>query len=148
MIFAYTLKKKTSFSPTVFLAPMSMCIKKLSNLISFKQQKIFWVLVFSFLYLVSVDPTDRSFQISNLDITAEIWIDQSLLISYHTLANLNLISYVLGISLIWTCQILNFDFFFHLLLPVENNNKYSKFDISKSLSYQGQYFAFCYFPRF
>ena len=27
---------------------------------SFTQQKIFWVLVFSFLYLVSVDPMDRS----------------------------------------------------------------------------------------
>ena len=28
---------------------------------SFTQQKIFWVLVFSFMYLVSVDPMDRSF---------------------------------------------------------------------------------------
>jgi hypothetical protein len=28
--------------------------------ISFTQQKIFWVLVFSFMYLVSVDPMDRS----------------------------------------------------------------------------------------
>ena len=27
---------------------------------SFTQQKIFWVLVFSFMYLVSVDPMDRS----------------------------------------------------------------------------------------
>ena len=27
---------------------------------SFKHQKIFWVLVFSFMYLVSVDPMDRS----------------------------------------------------------------------------------------
>ena len=27
---------------------------------SFKQQKIFWVLVFSFMYLVSVDPMGRS----------------------------------------------------------------------------------------
>ena len=27
---------------------------------SFTQQKIFWVLVFSFMYLVSVDPKDRS----------------------------------------------------------------------------------------
>ena len=27
---------------------------------SFTKQKIFWVLVFSFMYLVSVDPMDRS----------------------------------------------------------------------------------------
>ena len=27
---------------------------------SFKQQKIFWVLAFSFMYLVSVDPMNRS----------------------------------------------------------------------------------------
>jgi hypothetical protein len=27
---------------------------------SFAQQKIFWVLVFSFMYLVSIDPMDRS----------------------------------------------------------------------------------------
>lgn len=35
-------------------------------------------------------------------------------------------------------QILNifFDFFF-TLLPVGNNNEYSKFDISKSMSYKG-----------
>ena len=30
---------------------------------SFKQQKIFWVLVFSFMYLVLVDAMDRSFDI-------------------------------------------------------------------------------------
>ena len=42
-------------------------------------------------------------------------------------------------SSIWMCRISNicFDFLkFHL--PSENNNKYSKFNTSKSMSYQGQ----------
>ena len=44
MTFVYTLKEKTF---------LSLCF-------SFTKQKIFWVLVFSFMYLVLVDAMDRS----------------------------------------------------------------------------------------
>ena len=45
---------------------------------------------------------------------------------------------VLGSTSIWTCRISNFVLIFKLCLYEENNNKYSKFDMSKSLSYQGR----------
>ena len=40
------------------MAPVKVCKKVVKY--SFKQQKIFWVLVFSFMYLVLVDAMDRS----------------------------------------------------------------------------------------
>ena len=46
--------------------------------------------------------------------------------------------YVLGgSSSIWTGRILNICFDFFQLRSTENNNKYSKFDMSKSMRYQG-----------
>ena len=45
---------------------------------------------------------------------------------------------VLGSASIWTCRISNICFdFFQLRLPEAKNNKYSIFDTSKSMSYQG-----------
>ena len=55
----YTLKKKTFFSPSVFLSPLFKAMYKKVVKFSFTKQKIFWVLVFSFMYLVSIDPMDR-----------------------------------------------------------------------------------------
>ena len=48
----------------------------------------------------------------------------------------------LGSSSIWTCRILNFELEYLLFASGrcsgKNQNKYSKFDTSKSISYQGQ----------
>ena len=41
---------------------------------SFKQQKIFWVLVFSFIYLILVDATDKSKIHKKLDSQIRSWI--------------------------------------------------------------------------
>ena len=57
--FVYTLKKKTSFFSFCCLVPLVKVYKKVAKF-SFTQQKMFWILVFSFMYLVSVDPMDRS----------------------------------------------------------------------------------------
>ena len=57
--FVYTLEKKTYFSPSVFLSPPVKVYNKAVKF-SFTQQRMFWVLVFSFMYLVSLDPMDRS----------------------------------------------------------------------------------------
>ena len=54
--FLYTL---TTFFSFCFLVPPVKVYKKVIKF-SFTKQKIFWVLVFSFMYLVSVDPMDRS----------------------------------------------------------------------------------------
>ena len=53
------LNAKTQF----FLITFDFCIhsKKVVKF-SFKRQKIFWVLVFSFMYLVLVDAMDRSIE--------------------------------------------------------------------------------------
>ena len=56
----YTLSKRKLFFSFCFLVPPVKVYKKVVKF-SFTQQKIFWVLVFSFMYLVSVDPMDRSF---------------------------------------------------------------------------------------
>ena len=56
--FCIHFKRENFFSPSVFLSPLSKCTKQ--EKFSFKQKKIFWVLVFSFIYLVSVDPMYRS----------------------------------------------------------------------------------------
>ena len=56
--FCIHFKKENFFSPSVFLSPLSKCIKKS---FSFKQQQQIWVLVFSFMYLVLVDPMDWSY---------------------------------------------------------------------------------------
>ena len=65
MTFFYTLTggdKKTEedffFLLCFLVLPVKVCKKVVK--FSFTQQKIFWVLVFSFMYLVSVDPMDRS----------------------------------------------------------------------------------------
>ena len=46
---------------------------------SFTQQKIFWVLVFSFMYLVSVDPMDRSLVTEFLNLSDEFDTGQEIL---------------------------------------------------------------------
>ena len=53
-------KKENFLFSFCFLVPPVKVYKKVVKF-SFTQQKIFWVLVFSFMYLVSVDPMDRSF---------------------------------------------------------------------------------------
>ena len=62
----YTLKKKTIFSPSVFMSPLFKVYKKVVEF-SFTQQKIFWVLVFSFRIWYFVYTTDR-LKNSKLDI--------------------------------------------------------------------------------
>ena len=54
--FLYTLKEKTFFFLLLFSCPPCQVVK-----FSFKRQNIFWVLVFSFIYLVLVHATDKSF---------------------------------------------------------------------------------------
>ena len=54
-------KEKEKFSFCFLVAPVKVYKKVVK--FSFKQQKIFWVLVFSFMYLVSVDPMDRSIEV-------------------------------------------------------------------------------------
>ena len=51
--------KRDFFFSFCFLVTPVKVYKKVVKF-SFKQQKIFWVLVFSFMYLVLVDATDRS----------------------------------------------------------------------------------------
>ena len=63
MTFVYTLKEKTFFS-FCFLVPPVKVYKKVVKF-SFTQQKIFRVLVFSFIHLVSIDPMDRS-EVTNI----------------------------------------------------------------------------------
>ena len=48
-----------TLSPSVFLSPPVKVYKKVVKF-SFTKQKIFWVLVFGFMYLASVDLMDRS----------------------------------------------------------------------------------------
>ena len=55
----YTLKEKTFFLSFCFLVAPVKVYKKVAKF-SFKLQKIFWVLVFSFMFLVLVDAMDRS----------------------------------------------------------------------------------------
>ena len=57
--FCIHFERENFFSPFVVFSPLSKCIKKVVKF-SFKRQKIFWVLVFSFMYLVLVDAMDRS----------------------------------------------------------------------------------------
>ena len=52
-------KKENFFFSFCFVPPVKVYKNAFKFL--FTQQKIVWVLVFSFMYLVSVDPMDRSF---------------------------------------------------------------------------------------
>ena len=56
--------KNFFFSFCFLVAPVKVYKKVVK--FSFKRQKIFWVLVFSFIYLVLVDAMDRSFILENL----------------------------------------------------------------------------------
>ena len=58
--FCIHFKRENFFFSFCFLVAPVKVYKKVVKF-SFKQQKIFWVLVFSFMYLVLVDATDRSY---------------------------------------------------------------------------------------
>ena len=60
LLYKYTLKEKTFFFSFCFLVAPVKVYKKVVKF-SFKQQKIFCVLVFSFMYLVLFDAMDRSY---------------------------------------------------------------------------------------
>ena len=69
-------QKETFFSPSVFLSPPGKVYKKVAKF-SFKQQNLFWVFVFSFMHLVSVDPMDRSQDANDLSFgLAQLRLDQ------------------------------------------------------------------------
>ena len=60
----------------------------------------------------------------------------------RTVLKFSLASNQIGSSSIWQCRILIFEYFFDfwifpLRLPAENNNKYSKFNMYKSVSCRG-----------
>ena len=57
--FCIYFNKENFFFSFCFLVPPVKVYKNIVKF-SFTQQKIFWVLEFSFMYLVSVDPMDRS----------------------------------------------------------------------------------------
>ena len=57
--FCIHFKKENIFFSFCFLVPLVKVYKKVAKF-SFTQQKMFQILVFSFMYLVSVDPMDRS----------------------------------------------------------------------------------------
>ena len=57
--FCIHFKRENFFFSFCFLVAPVKVYKKVVKF-SFKRQKIFWVLIFSFMYLVLVDATDRS----------------------------------------------------------------------------------------
>ena len=58
------------------VAPVKLKVYKKVVKFSFKQQKIFWVLVFTSIYLVLVDAMDKSkdFHFFRTDLTTAIWV--------------------------------------------------------------------------
>ena len=58
-MFSATSKTFVPAQKPILLNANNQVYKKVVKF-SFTKQKIFWVLVFSFMYLVSVDPMDRS----------------------------------------------------------------------------------------
>ena len=61
----YTLSRENFFFSFCFLVPPVKVYKKVVKF-SFTRQKTIWVLEFSLMYLVSVDPMDRSIDVKNL----------------------------------------------------------------------------------